>query len=173
METALDSVPEDMEALRAAFLAMRSKAAALEIENARLAAEVTYLDTLNQKLAHHLAKLKRLKFGPSSERLNPDQLQLALEDLEQKIAELFGADPSESQGVVVVGVPDRIKGEALVVLTTFELSAWEVREKLLAEGLPNLWIPRVVRRVDTIPVLSTGKLDLAECRRLASEVYDP
>ena len=80
--------------------------------------------------------------------------------VEQKIAELFGADPSESQGVVVVGVPDRIKGEALVVLTTFELSAWEVREKLLAAGLPNLWIPRVVRRVDTIPVLSTGKLDL-------------
>ncbi|MGA7725505.1 MAG: AMP-binding protein [Opitutaceae bacterium] len=93
--------------------------------------------------------------------------------VEQKIAELFGADPSESQGVVVVGVPDRIKGEALVVLTTFELSAWEVREKLLAAGLPNLWIPRVVRRVDTIPVLSTGKLDLGECRRLASEVYDP
>ena len=88
MEAALDSVPQDMEALRAAFLALRSKAAGLEIENTRLAAENTFLDTLNQKLAHHLAKLKRLSFGPSSERLDPDQLALALEDIEQKIGEV-------------------------------------------------------------------------------------
>ena len=74
METVLNDIPEDMEALRAAFLAMRSKAAALEIDNARLAAENTFLDTLNQKLAHYVAKLKRLTFGPSSEKLDPDQL---------------------------------------------------------------------------------------------------
>jgi cell division protein FtsB len=49
METALDNVPEDVEALRAAFLAMRSEAAALKIEIARLAAENTYLDTLNRE----------------------------------------------------------------------------------------------------------------------------
>ena len=68
METVLNDIPEDMEALRAAFLAMRSKAAALEIDNARLAAENTFLDTLNQKLAHYVAKLKRLTFGQSSEK---------------------------------------------------------------------------------------------------------
>jgi hypothetical protein len=43
---------------------------------------------LNQKLASYVAKLKRLTFGPSSEKLDPDQLQLGLEDLEQKIAEV-------------------------------------------------------------------------------------
>jgi len=88
MDTALNDVPEDMEALRAAFLALRSKASALEIDNARLAAENTFLDALNQKLALYLAKLKRLSFGPSSERLNPDQLQLGLEDLEQAVGEV-------------------------------------------------------------------------------------
>ena len=88
MEAAAESVPEDMEALRAAFLALRSKAAVLQIENARLAAENTFLEALNQKLAHYLAKLKRLTFGRSSEKLDPDQFQLALEDLEQKIAEV-------------------------------------------------------------------------------------
>ncbi len=81
-------MPEDMEALRAAFLAMRSKAAALEIDNARLTAANTFLDALNQKLALYLAKLKRLSFGPSSERLDADQLQLALEDLEQAVGEV-------------------------------------------------------------------------------------
>jgi acyl-[acyl-carrier-protein]-phospholipid O-acyltransferase/long-chain-fatty-acid--[acyl-carrier-protein] ligase len=38
--------------------------------------------------------------------------------IEQKIAELFGVDPGEAQSVVVTGVPDESKGEALVVLTT-------------------------------------------------------
>ena len=51
VETVLNDIPEDMAALRTAFLAMRSRAAALEIDNARLAAENTFLDTLNQKLA--------------------------------------------------------------------------------------------------------------------------
>jgi len=88
MEIAVDAIPEDMEALKAAFLAMRAEAAAVKIENARLVAENTFLDALNQKLAHYVAKLKRLSFGKSSERLNPDQLQLALEDLEQKMAEV-------------------------------------------------------------------------------------
>jgi transposase len=100
METALDGVPEDMAALRAAFLAMRSKAAALEIDNARLAAENTFLDTLNQKLAHYVAKLKRLNFGPSSEKLDADQLQLALEDVEQKIGEVQAEAEKTAPGPV-------------------------------------------------------------------------
>ena len=89
--------------------------------------------------------------------------------IEQKIAELYGYDPGEGQGIVVVGVPDSVKGEALVVVTTLDLSPSEVREKLSGAGFPNLWIPRVVRRVGQIPVLGTGKLDLRECRRLAMD----
>jgi acyl-[acyl-carrier-protein]-phospholipid O-acyltransferase/long-chain-fatty-acid--[acyl-carrier-protein] ligase len=89
--------------------------------------------------------------------------------IEQKIAELCGHDPGETQGIVVVGVPDTAKGETLVVLTTLDLSPGEVRERLAGAGLPNLWIPRVVRRVGAIPLLGTGKLDLRECKRLAME----
>lgn len=89
--------------------------------------------------------------------------------IEQKIAELYGYDPGEVQAVVVVGVPDDVKGEALVVLTTLDLKPAEVRERLSGAGYPNLWIPRVVRRVEAIPVLGTGKLDLRECKRLAMQ----
>jgi acyl-[acyl-carrier-protein]-phospholipid O-acyltransferase/long-chain-fatty-acid--[acyl-carrier-protein] ligase len=42
-----------------------------------------------------------------------------------------------------------------------------LRAKLLDAGLPNLWVPRIVRRVDKIPVLGTGKLDLKSFRELA------
>jgi len=87
--------------------------------------------------------------------------------IEQRIAEAYGVDPGESQSVVVMGVPDEAKGEALVVLTTLELSASAVREMLSAAGFPNLWIPREVVRVAEIPLLGTGKLDIAACRTLA------
>jgi acyl-[acyl-carrier-protein]-phospholipid O-acyltransferase/long-chain-fatty-acid--[acyl-carrier-protein] ligase len=36
-------------------------------------------------------------------------------------------------------------------------------------GLPNLWIPKVVKQVAEIPILATGKLDLRACQRLASQ----
>jgi acyl-[acyl-carrier-protein]-phospholipid O-acyltransferase/long-chain-fatty-acid--[acyl-carrier-protein] ligase len=89
--------------------------------------------------------------------------------VEQGISDAFGLDPAETQSVVVAGVPDEAKGEALVVITTLDTSAGEVREKLSAAGFPNLWIPRELRRVAAIPVLGTGKLDLAACKRLALE----
>jgi acyl-[acyl-carrier-protein]-phospholipid O-acyltransferase/long-chain-fatty-acid--[acyl-carrier-protein] ligase len=89
--------------------------------------------------------------------------------IEQKVGELFGVDPGEVQAVVVVGIPDEAKGEKLVMVTTLGITAAEVKDRLAAAGFPNLWIPRVVLRVGAIPVLGTGKLDIAGCKRLASE----
>ena len=89
--------------------------------------------------------------------------------MEQGIANLLGIDPGEAQSIVVAGVPDASKGEALVILATHDISLPQVREKLSAAGFPNLWIPREIRRVPAIPLLGTGKLDLAACKRLAME----
>ena len=85
--------------------------------------------------------------------------------VEQHIIRAFGLENGESQAVVVIGVPDEAKGEALVVITTAKITA--VREKLSAAGLPNLWIPKIIRGVDRIPVLASGKLDLKGCEALA------
>ncbi len=87
--------------------------------------------------------------------------------VEQAIVRAFGLEGSDSQPVVVVGVPDEAKGEALVLITTGEISTEALREKLAAAGLPNLWIPKVIRRVDKIPALASGKLDLKSCEALA------
>jgi acyl-[acyl-carrier-protein]-phospholipid O-acyltransferase/long-chain-fatty-acid--[acyl-carrier-protein] ligase len=89
--------------------------------------------------------------------------------IEQRLIEAFDLDQSGGYVVVVLGVPDAQKGEALVLLTTLPLTAEEVREKLASAGLANLWIPRIVHRVETIPVLGTGKLDLKGCRQIAVE----
>ena len=89
--------------------------------------------------------------------------------LEQKIIEVFGWLPQESPAVFVTGVPDAAKGESLVLLTIHEITVEVLREKLSDAGVPNLWVPKIIRRVEQIPMLGTGKTDLKRCRELALE----
>jgi acyl-[acyl-carrier-protein]-phospholipid O-acyltransferase / long-chain-fatty-acid--[acyl-carrier-protein] ligase len=89
--------------------------------------------------------------------------------VEQAVIDAFAAEQADGPQVVVTGVPDSSKGESLVLLTTLALTADVLREKLLAAGLPALWIPRVIVHVETIPLLGTGKLDLKACRQLAAK----
>ena len=59
------------------------------------------------------------------------------------------------------------------MLTTVPIEQAELRRRLVALGLPNLWIPKVVKRVSAIPITATGKLDLRECHRLAEQASAP
>jgi len=88
--------------------------------------------------------------------------------VEQKIMEAFELDQAELL-VAVVGVPDAAKGESLVLLTAHEIGADDLRARLTQRGAPNLWVPKTIRRVEKIPLLGTGKLDLKRCRELAME----
>ncbi|MEY2877621.1 MAG: hypothetical protein RLZZ15_1, partial [Verrucomicrobiota bacterium] len=89
--------------------------------------------------------------------------------VEQKIAETFAWDQSDGLALAVMGVPDAAKGEALVLLTIREVGADELRKRLLDAGVPALWVPKIVHRVEKIPLLGTGKTDLKRCRELALE----
>jgi acyl-[acyl-carrier-protein]-phospholipid O-acyltransferase/long-chain-fatty-acid--[acyl-carrier-protein] ligase len=91
--------------------------------------------------------------------------------VEQKIAEALDLHPAQGEGpaVAVVGLPDEKRGESLVALTTVPVAQAELRRRLVALGLPNLWIPKVVKQVASLPILATGKLDLRECQRLAEQ----
>jgi acyl-[acyl-carrier-protein]-phospholipid O-acyltransferase/long-chain-fatty-acid--[acyl-carrier-protein] ligase len=91
------------------------------------------------------------------------------ETIEAKIVEAFELKTEEERVVAIVGVPDRAKGEALVLLATRVLSPEKIREHLLAAGLPNLWVPRTIKLVAKIPILGSGKLDLGKCKEIALE----
>jgi len=92
------------------------------------------------------------------------------ETVEIKILESLGFETGEQGIVSVVGIPDESKGELLVLLTTRrDLSKHELQKRLLAAGVPILWIPKAVKHVTQIPILSTGKVDLGKCRQLAME----
>jgi len=78
----------------------------------------------------------------------------------------------ETQVFAVTGIPDERKGERLAVLHTLDEAAIApILEKVAAGGLPNLFIPRRDHflKVDSLPVLGTGKLDLRQVRRIAME----
>lgn len=90
--------------------------------------------------------------------------------VEDKLHEL--AETTE-QSFAVTGVPDDKKGERLVVLHTVPDEKLKAcLEKLAQADLPNLWIPRPNQffRVDSLPYLGTGKLDLRKVRELALEL---
>jgi acyl-[acyl-carrier-protein]-phospholipid O-acyltransferase/long-chain-fatty-acid--[acyl-carrier-protein] ligase len=90
------------------------------------------------------------------------------ETVESKICEALGIGCDE-RVLTIAGVPDGAKGEALVLLSSVEIDAGNLRAKLAAAGLPNLWIPRKIQRVPAIPLLASGKLDLKGCHELAME----
>ncbi len=74
--------------------------------------------------------------------------------------------------LVVIGASDEKKGEKLLVLHKSELDIKAAREYLKEKGLPNLWIPAAESffKIDEIPVLATGKLDLSEIKKIAKKL---
>ncbi len=79
------------------------------------------------------------------------------------------------QGVfAVTAIADPRKGESLVVIHTFqEEGIPELVKKLGSMGLPNIFVPRKdrFRKVEELPLLGTGKLNLREIKRLAEEAF--
>jgi transposase len=80
-------LPADIAALRALVLTAWAERDAERAEKARLIEERDQLAGQNDRLRHLIRQLQRVQFGRRSEKLDPDQLNLALEDLEQAVAE--------------------------------------------------------------------------------------
>ena len=88
--------------------------------------------------------------------------------IEEKLHELAGVT---GQTFVVAAVPDEKKGERLVVLHKLANDKLQpCLEKLGQCDLPNLWKPRADQffRVESFPLLGTGKLDLRKVKETAT-----
>ena len=85
------------------------------------------------------------------------------------------SDDSATIPLVVTAVPDEKKGEKLVVLyVDLPFTPEQICKQALAQGiLPQLWIPSTLnfKKVDSIPVLGTGKLDLKRIKQTALDLY--
>jgi transposase len=74
-----DQLPTDIEALQALLAAARAERDAVIAERDQALLQ-------NDRLRHLLRQLQRAQFGRRSEKLDPEQLLLAIEDIEQAIA---------------------------------------------------------------------------------------
>ncbi len=91
--------------------------------------------------------------------------------IEEELQGLFG---SEEQVVAVTSVPDEKKGEVLVVILATEFDVNQLIAGLRETGLPNLWIPKtdMFFKIDELPLLGSGKLDLRELKKKAVELTE-
>ncbi|MCC7339902.1 MAG: MFS transporter [Bryobacterales bacterium] len=88
--------------------------------------------------------------------------------VEEAIREASGLET-----VTVVALPDPRKGERLIALfTSTETDGKEINRQLAASKVPRLWVPRAesIHRVEELPTLPTGKLDLQRLKMLALEL---
>jgi len=105
MEISLDALPEDPAALQAIILAQHQKIVGM-------AASSRAYEALIQALKLTIARLKRQKYGASSEKIDREiaQLELALEGLEMAGA---AADPAPETGEAD-SIPDAVATEQLL-----------------------------------------------------------
>jgi transposase len=105
MTIANDTLPDDIDALRALIVAERAAHAAvvaergtLTVERDLLNARNARLESTNARLQEILVEIRRAHFGRKSERITDDQLAFALEELETSLAktaaEAEKADPA-------------------------------------------------------------------------------
>jgi transposase len=94
-----ENLSDDPAELRAMIAALQSENARIEVENAKLSATLRVHDQLVQALRLRIAKLQKLAFGKSSEKIEREieQLELALEDLLVAVAEEDDAPIDEGQ----------------------------------------------------------------------------
>jgi len=95
--------------------------------------------------------------------------------IEEAINEALNASDEDGMLAAVTSVPDKKKGERLIVLhLPFDKPLDELRSELSSDhGLPNLFIPSndSYLQVDELPMLGTGKLDLKALQQVAKEHF--
>ena len=82
-------------------------------------------------------------------------------------AELKLAD-SDIPLIAVSSRLDEGKGEALVLLAATDITLAQAKDALRNAGISNLWQPKYLVKVDKIPLLPSGKLDLKQIAKLAA-----
>ena len=94
-------------------------------------------------------------------------------NIEEAVNAELGAADGELLAVVAA-VPDKAKGERLVVFhLPTDRQPRDIVRKLAERGLPNLWIPGAdaFAAIDELPTLGSGKLDLRRLAEMARQRF--
>jgi acyl-[acyl-carrier-protein]-phospholipid O-acyltransferase/long-chain-fatty-acid--[acyl-carrier-protein] ligase len=94
-------------------------------------------------------------------------------NVEEAVNAELGAADGELLAVVTA-VPDRVKGERLIVFhLPTKQEPRELVRRLGQRGLPNLWVPAAdsFAEIGELPMLGSGKLDLRRLQEMALERF--
>ncbi len=89
------------------------------------------------------------------------------EKIEELVCEILQLDQAECLKCAVIGAEDENKGERLILFLTELTNLDELRKKISVRGISNLWIPKELKIIEKIPILGSGKLNLAKLNRIA------
>ena len=114
---------------------LKAMIAALQAENAKISATLRVHDQLDQALRLRIAKLQKLAFGKSSEKIEREieQLELALEDLLVAVAEEDDVPVDEGQDEPAADAPS-----APALRRRPRVSDATLRERRELQGLPGI-----------------------------------
>lgn len=97
-------------------------------------------------------------------KLGGEMISLAL--VEKKILSVLGGEIP----IICVALPDSKKGEKIVLLYVDNMSEDEISRKIRAAKIPPLMLPSKIHKVDEIPILGIGKIDLKGAKELAKRL---
>lgn len=151
LDTTADALPTDLDALRAMVLAGRAEIAGLR-------SALTHRDAQIEKLKLQLARLRRMQFGRSSEKLDREiaQLELLIEELETPAPAVVAAraarDEQQSRRPVRKPLPDHLPREALIHETACSCPACGGALRAVGEDISEVleYVPshfKVIRHV--------------------------
>ncbi len=110
-------------------------------------------------ITDRLARFSKIGGEMVSHTKIEDEMHRVLNETERKLA--------------IAGVPDENKGERLVVLHTLTDEEFDaLLSKMDETGLPNLWLPKAKAfyKVEVIPILGSGKMDIKAVKELARKL---
>ena len=89
-------LPDDVAALKAMLIAAQAREAAKDVAIASKDEHIARKDERIERLEKLVAAFKQAAFGRKSEKTDPDQFDLALEDLETAMAVIQAEDEADS-----------------------------------------------------------------------------
>ena len=97
---------------------------------------------------------------------------VSLTAVEEKISKLLDIDEDSHMDFIVTSLEDEKKGEKIILLISMVEQSFvdELKEKINASFENKLMIPSIIKIVDHIPKLGTGKKDFRGAKELARKV---
>jgi acyl-[acyl-carrier-protein]-phospholipid O-acyltransferase / long-chain-fatty-acid--[acyl-carrier-protein] ligase len=99
--------------------------------------------------------------------------KIAGEMVSLEVVEKIAAAASPTRQHAASALPDPRRGENILLFTTDpQLTREKLAEVARSKGLPEIAVPRILRYVEGLPLLGSGKIDYMKLKKLAADAAE-